>query len=103
MFFSLSENEEDVAGFSVTSCIIALSVGDLVVATFSVHLFSDISSRSKVPVEVAKSWLCSTGVDSIANPLFRLPSGTCHARFSSITGSGLIPTSNSAFCPSEDF
>ena len=57
VFLALSENEEDVAGFSVTPCIIVLSVGDLVVATFSVEMsdISDISSRSRVPVEVAKS------------------------------------------------
>ena len=62
MFFTLSENEEDVAGFSVVLCIMVLSVGDLVVATFSVEMSdsSDISSRSRVPVEVAKSWPCFT-------------------------------------------
>ena len=65
MSFTLSENDEDVAGFSVTPSIMVLSVGDLVVATFSVEMSdsSDISSRSIVPVEVANSWPCSTGVD----------------------------------------
>ena len=70
VFFTLSENDEDVPGFSVTPSVMVLSVGDLVVATFSVEISdsSDISSRSRVPVEVAKSWPCSTGVDSLAYP-----------------------------------
>ena len=81
MFFTLSENDEDVASFSVKPTIMVLSAGDLVIATFSVEMSdsSDISSRSKVPVEVAKSWPCSTGVHSLANPLFALPSGPCHS------------------------
>ena len=57
MFLTLSENDEDVAGFYVMPTIMVLSVGDLVVATFSVEMSdsSDISSQSRVPVEVAKS------------------------------------------------
>ena len=53
-----------------------LSVGDLLVATVSIEMSdsSDISSRSSVPVEVAKSWPCSTGVDSLAS-LLSLPFG----------------------------
>ena len=79
--------------------------GDLVVATFSVEMSdsSDISSRSRVPVEVTKSWSCSTGVDSLANLLFPLPSGPYHSRFSSMAGSGWTSTSDIAFCPSADF
>ena len=54
--FTLSDNEEDVAGFSVTPYIIVLFVGDLVVATFSVEISdsSVISSRSSRPMEVEK-------------------------------------------------
>ena len=90
VLITLSENVEEVAGFSVTPCILVLSVGDLVVATFSVEMSDsyDISSRSSVPVEVSKSGHCSTGVDSLANFLFPLPSDPCPARFSSMTGSG---------------
>ena len=51
MFFTLSENDEDVAGFSVMPTIMVLSVGDLVVATFSVEMSavptSLLSSRSR--------------------------------------------------------
>ena len=82
VFFTLSEKEEDVAGFSVTPYI---------------------SSRSRVPVEVAKSWPYSTGLDSLANLLFPLPFGPCLARISSMAGSGWTSTSNIAFCLSEDF
>ena len=76
VFFTRSENEEDIAGFSATPCIIVLSVGDLVVATFSVEMSdsSEISLRSRFPVENAKSWPCSTGVDALANLQFPLPS-----------------------------
>ena len=58
VFFTLSENDENVACFFVTPAIMVLSVGDLLVATTSVEMSesSDISSRSSVPVEVAKSW-----------------------------------------------
>ena len=87
-------------------CIMLLSVGDLVVATFSVEMSDsfDISSRSRVPVEVAKSWPCPTGVDTLANLLFLfLPSGSCPSRFSSMAGSERSSNSNIAFCPSEDF
>ena len=58
MSFTLSENDADVACFSVTPAIIVLSVGDLLVATISVEMSdsSEISSQSNVPVEVAKSW-----------------------------------------------
>ena len=105
VFFTLSENDEDVADFSVTPSIMVLSVGDLVVATFSVEMSgsSDISSRSKVPVEVVLFWPCSTGVDSLANLLFPLPSGQCPSWFSSMAGSECTSTSNLGFCPSEDF
>ena len=90
---------------SVTLTIMVLSVGDHVVATFSVEMSdsSYIFSRSSVPVEVAKSWPCSTGVDSIASLLFPLPSGPCLYWFSSMSSSGWTSTSNIAFCPSEDF
>ena len=72
VFLTLSENDEDDACFSVTPAIMALSVGDLLVVTIAVEMSdsSDISSRSSVPVEVAKSWHCSTGVDSLASLLF---------------------------------
>ena len=105
VFFTLSENDEDVAGFSVMPTIMVLSVGDLVVATFSVEMSdsSDISSRSRVPVEVAKSRACSTGVDSLANLLFHLPSGSCPSRSSSMAGSKWTSTFNLAFCPSDYF
>ena len=54
VFFTRSENEEEVAVFSVTPCIMVLPVGDLVVATFSVEISdsSDISSQSRVPVDL---------------------------------------------------
>ena len=76
MFFTRSENKEDFAVFSVTTGIMVLSVGDLVVATFSAEMLdsSDVSSRSRVPVKVAKYWPCSTGVGSLANLLFLFPS-----------------------------
>ena len=72
VFFTLSENHEYVTGFPVTPCIMVLFIGDLVVATLSVGMSdsSDISSRSRVPVEVARSWPCFTGVDSLANLCF---------------------------------
>ena len=60
VFLILSENDEDVVCFSVPPAIMVFSVGDLLVATIS---------RSNVPVEVAKSWPCSTGVDSLASLL----------------------------------
>ena len=101
----VSENDEDVAGFFVTPCIMVLSLGDLEVVTISVEMSdsSDMSSPSRVPVEVAKSQRCSTGVDSLANLLFPLPSGPCPSRFSSMAGSGWTSTSNIAFYHSEDF
>ena len=70
VFLLLSENDEDVVCFSVPPAIMVVCVGDLLVATISVEISdsSDISSRSNVPVEVAKSWPCSTGVDSLAKP-----------------------------------
>ena len=57
---------------------------------------SDISSRSRVPVEESKSWPCSIGVDLLANLLFPLPSGPCPSRFSSMAGSGWTSISNIA-------
>ena len=66
-------------------------------------LVSSLTSRYRVPVEVAKSWPCSTGVNSLANLLFPLPSGQCPSRFSFMAGFGWTSTSNIAFCPSEDF
>ena len=58
VFLILSENDEDVDCFLVPPAIMVLSVGDLLVAAISVEMSdsSDISSRSNVPVEVAKSW-----------------------------------------------
>ena len=78
-FFTLSENDADVACFSVTPAIIVLTLGDRLVATTSVEMSdsSDISSRSNVPVDVAKSWPCSTGVDSLASLQFSLLFGPC--------------------------
>ena len=68
-----------------------LSVGDLVVATFSVEMSdsSDFSSRSRVPVEVAKSWPCSTKLDSFANPIFSSHSLPFHVPSDSHLGQGL--------------
>ena len=86
-------------------CIVVLSVGGLVVATFSVEMSesSEFSSQSRVQVEVAKSWPCSTGSDPLANFLFSIPSFPHPAPLSSKAGSGWISTSSVAFCPSEDF
>ena len=52
VFFALSENDEEFAGFSVTPTILMLSVGDLVVATILAEMSdsSDVSSRSSVPL-----------------------------------------------------
>ena len=60
VFLILSENDDDVVCFSVPPAIIVLSVGDLLVAAISVEMSDsyDISSRSNVPVEVAKLWPC---------------------------------------------
>ena len=90
--------------FFTLSSLIVLSLGDLVVVTFSVEMSdsSDISSRSRVPAEVAKSWPCSTGVYSRANLLFHLPSGACPSQFSSMAGTGWTSTSNITFRLSED-
>ena len=98
VFFTLSENDEDVACFSVTPAIMVLSVGDLLVATISVEMSdsSEISSRSSVPVEVAKSWPCSTGVDSLAS-LLSPPSGPCISWFSFMVWSGWTSTSSIVF------
>ena len=65
----------------VSRNVTVLSLGDLVVAKFSVEMSdsSDISSWSRVPVEVAKPWPCSTGVDSLAT-LFRLINTFYHSR-----------------------
>ena len=91
VFLILSENDNDVVCFSVPPAIIVLSVGDLLVAAISVEITdsSDISSRSNVPVEVAKSWPCSTGVDSLAS-LLSLPSSPLFA---------LLRSSDSLFQP----
>ena len=80
------------------------SVGDLLVATISVEMLdsSDISSRSSVPVEVAKSRPCYTGVDSLTSPL-SLPSGPCISWFSFMAWNGWTSTSSIAFRSSEDF
>ena len=103
--FTLSEKDEDVAYFSVTPAIMVLSVGDLLVAKNSVEMSdsSDIFSRSSVPVEVAKSWPCSTGVDSLASLQLPLSSGPCISGFSCMAWSGWTSTSGIAFCSSEDF
>ena len=104
VLFILSENDEDVGCFSVPPAIMVLSVGDILVATFSVEMLdsSDISSRSNVPVEVAKLWPCSTGVDSLAS-LLSLPYGPCTSWFSFMAWSVWTSSSNIAFCSSEDF
>ena len=90
VFLSRSENEEDVAALSATPCIMVLSVGDpaAAAAAFSVEMSdsSDISSRSRVPLEVAKSWPCSTGIDSLVNFLFPFCCVPRHALFSSSMG-----------------
>ena len=101
----VSENDEDVAGFFVTPCIMVLSLCDLVVVNISVEMSdsSDISSPYRVPVEVAKSRRCSTGVDSLGNLLFPLSSCPCPSRFWSMTGSGWTSTYNIDYCSSEDF
>ena len=74
VFFTRSENEEDVAAFSINSRIMVLSAGEPPTVGFSIERMdsSEISSRSRVQVEVAKSWLCSMGVDSLVNLLFLL-------------------------------
>ena len=104
VFLILSENDEDVVCFSVPPAIIVLSVGDLLAPTFSVEMSdsSDTSSRSNVPVEVAKSWPCSTGVDSLAS-LLPLPSSPCTSWLSFMAWSVLTSTSNIFFRSSEDF
>ena len=61
VFLIQSENEEVVAVFSLTPCIMVLSVDELATNGFSVEM-SDISSRSRVPVEVEKSCPCFTEV-----------------------------------------
>ena len=73
VFFILSENDEDVVCFSVTPAIMVLSVGDLLVATISVEM----SDSRDVPVQMAKSWPCSSGVYSLAS-LLSLPSPPVH-------------------------
>ena len=67
VFFTLSENEDDIAALSVTPDIMVLSVGKPAAAGFSVEMSdsSDISSHSRVLVEVAKSWPCSTRQPSL--------------------------------------
>ena len=91
VFFILSENDEDVVCFPVPPAIIVLSVGDLLVAAISVEMSdsSDISSRSSVPVEVAKSWPCSTGVNSLAS-LLPFPSSPCTSWLSFMAWSVLV-------------
>ena len=66
-FPKCSEKEHDVAAFSVTTCIMVLSVGEPDAAGFSVEMSdsSVIYSQSRVPVEVVKSWPCSTGVAAL--------------------------------------
>ena len=60
LFLTRSENEEDVAAFSVNPCIIALSINEPPIAGFSIEMSdsSDSSKRSKVPVEKAKTSPC---------------------------------------------
>ena len=96
MVLILSENDDDVVCFSVPPAIIVLSVGDLLVAAISVEMSdsSDISSRSNVPVVVAKLWPCSTGVDSLAS-LLPLPSSPCTSSLSFMAWSVLTSTSMS--------
>ena len=104
VFLILSENDDDVVCFSVPPAIIVLYVGDLLVAAISVEMSdsSDISARSNVPVEVAKSWPCSTGVDSLAS-LLPLPSSPCTSWLSFMAWSVLNSTFNSSFRSSEVF
>ena len=44
-FFTLSENDEDVVGFSVTPSTMVLPVGDLVAATFSIEMCDPFHKR----------------------------------------------------------
>ena len=99
VFFTHSENEYKNAAFSVTPCIMILSVGEPPTAGFLVELSSssDISSRSKVPVEVAKPWPCSKEVHSLVYLLFSFPSLPHPARSSSRAGFGWISVSNFLF------
>ena len=55
VFLTPSENEENVAAFFVIPCNMVLSVGEPATAGF---YSSYISSRSRLPVEVTKSWPC---------------------------------------------
>ena len=98
MFFSLSENDEDVAGCSVMPSIVMLSVGDLVVAIFFSrdvgqfrYLFSVPSPCGRVKILALYYRSRFTGQSSVSS------------RFSSMTASGWTSISNIAFCPSEDF
>ena len=85
VFLTRFEKEEDVAAFSFTQCIKVLSVGEPHTADFSAEVSenSDISSRSRIPVEVGKSWPYSTEVFSLVNLVFPFNSLPRPARFSS--------------------
>ena len=65
-----------------------LTVGEPPTARFSIEMSSssDISSRSRVPVEVAKPWPCSMEVYSLVHLLFSFPSLPHAARSSSGRG-----------------
>ena len=54
-------------------CIKVFSVDEPPFAGVKMSDSSDISSRSRVSVEVAKTWPCSTGVDSLVNLLLPVP------------------------------
>ena len=99
VFLTRSENEEDVTNFSVTPCVMVLLADDPAPAAFSFERLdtSDISSQSREPVEVAKSWPCSTGVNLLVNLLFHFSSVPHPAWFSS--RAGWISTSSIARFP----
>ena len=70
----------DVAAFSVTHCIMVLSVGESATAGFSFEMSdsSDISSGARVPIEVVKM-----SEDSFVNLLFPFPFVPRPVQFSS--------------------
>ena len=80
VFLTRSKNEEDVDAF--LSPMHHGFVSEPATAGLSVEMSdsSNISSGSRVPVEVAKSWPFSTVIDSLVNLLFPFPSFSHPAR-----------------------